>query len=217
MKSILIGGVALLATCARATAQATLPSDFSVAQPSIPDHSVNIVDFGAVADGKALCTDAFQKAVAACEKAGGGTVVVPAGKFLTGPFGLDSNINLHLEAGSLIQFSDRMTNLKVNDAGFDNDISAKDCHDVAITGAGTIDGSGAYFWRNFVEPKNNPFDAPWIPHRPRLITLTRCTRVLVQGVTLTNSPMFHLVPSQCRDVTIDGIHIKSPSNSPNTD
>ncbi len=206
-----------MAAWASAAAQATLPSDFSVAQPSIPDHSFNITDFGAVADGKTLCTNAFHKAVSACEKAGGGTVVVPAGIFFTGPFDLDSNINLHLEAGSVIQFSDRVADTKVADAGFDNDISARDCHDVAVTGSGTIDGNGAYFWRNFVEPKNNPFDAPWIPHRPRLISLNRCTRVLVQGVTLTNSPMFHLVPSQCRDVTIDGVQIKSPSNSPNTD
>jgi polygalacturonase len=215
--SILAGGMVALATWTSAAAQATLPSDFSVAQPSIPNHSFNITDFGAVADGKTLCTDAFRKAVAACEKAGGGKVVVPAGRFFTGPFDLDSNINLHLEAGSAIQFSDRVADTKLADTGFDNDISARDCHDVAITGSGTIDGNGAYFWRNFVEPKNNPFDAPWIPHRPRLISLNRCTRVLVQGVTLTNSPMFHLVPSQCRDVTIDGVRIKSPSNSPNTD
>jgi polygalacturonase len=214
---VIAAGTAMMATCAPANAQATLPSDFSVAQPSIPSGSFNITDFGAVNDGKTLCTDAFRKAVAACEKAGGGTVLVPAGRFFTAPFSLDNNINLHLEAGSAIQFSDRVADLKVTDAGFENDISARDCHDIAITGSGTIDGSGAYFWRNFVEPKNNPFDAPWMPHRPRLISLNRCTRVLVQGVTLTNSPMFHLVPSQCRDVTIDGIQIKSPANAPNTD
>jgi polygalacturonase len=210
-------GWVLLAVCASASAQATLPSNFTVAQPTIPSRVFNIDNFGAIGNGKTLNTDAFQKTVAACAKAGGGTIIVPAGRFFTGPFGLESNINLHLEAGAYIQFSDRIADLKVTEAGFDNDISARDCHDIAITGSGTIDGNGAYFWRNFVAPKNDPFDDPWMPHRPRLIELTRCTRVLVQGITLTNSPMFHLVPAQCRDVTIDGIRIKSPANSPNTD
>ncbi|MGD0461874.1 MAG: glycoside hydrolase family 28 protein [Tepidisphaeraceae bacterium] len=215
--STIAAGWVVMATAVSAAAQSTLPSDFSVAQPTIPSRTFNITDFGAVGDGKTLNTDAFHKAVAACAEAGGGTVIVPAGKFFTGAFLLDSNLNLHLEAGSIIQFSDRIADLKVTEAGFDNDISARDCHDIAITGSGTIDGSGAYFWRNFVEPKNDPFDDPWMPHRPRLINLLRCTRVLVQGVTLTNSPMLHLVPAQCRDVTIDGVRIKSPANSPNTD
>jgi polygalacturonase len=215
--SMIAAGWAVVATWASAAAQSTLPSDFSAAQPAIPNRTFNIQDFGGVGDGKTLNTDAFHKAVAACVKAGGGSLVIPVGTFFTGPFVLDSNINLHLEAGSVIQFSDRIADLKVTEAGFENDISARDCHDIAITGSGRIDGNGAYFWRNFVEPKNDPYDDPWMPHRPRLINLTRCTRVLVQGVTLTNSPMFHLVPAQCRDVTIDGVTIKSPSNSPNTD
>jgi polygalacturonase len=215
--SMIAAGWVVATTWASAAAQSTLPSHFSVAQPIIPNSTFNIKDFGGVGDGKTLNTDAFHEAVAACVKAGGGTIDIPAGTFFTAPFVLDSNINLHLEAGSVIQFSDRIADLKVTEAGFDNDISARDCHDVAITGSGRIDGNGAYFWRNFVEPKNDPYDDPWMPHRPRLINLTRCTRVLVQGVTLTNSPMFHLVPAQCRDVTIDGVTIKSPSNSPNTD
>ena len=56
-----------------------------------------------------------------------------------------------------------------------------------------------------------------MPHRPYMIKLSNCTRVRVQGVTLSNSPMFHLVPQNCTDVTIQGITIKSPSNAHNTD
>jgi polygalacturonase len=54
-------------------------------------------------------------------------------------------------------------------------------------------------------------------HRPNLIKLSNCTRVRVHGVTLSNSPMFHLVPQNCMDVTIQGITIKSPADAPNTD
>jgi polygalacturonase len=207
----------IMAARASAGAQATLPSDFSVTRPSIPAGTFKITDFGAVGDGKALNTSAIGKAIAACVEAGGGTVVVPPGRFLTGPFSLASNLDLRVEEGSTLVFSDKVADMKLTEAGFENYISARDCHDVAITGSGTIDGNGEYFWRNFVEPKNDPFDEPWMPHRPRLIELTRCTRVLVQGVTLTNSPMFHLVPAQCRSVTIDGIRIKALANAPNTD
>ena len=65
----------------------------------------NITEFGAVPDGKTLCTDAFQKAVKKCEEAGGGTVYVPAGRFLTGPIHLVSNTNLHIDAGAVLLFS----------------------------------------------------------------------------------------------------------------
>ncbi|UZQ86492.1 hypothetical protein ODU73_000942 [Thermoclostridium stercorarium] len=65
----------------------------------------NITDFGAVPDGKTLCTEAFKKAVKKCEEAGGGTIYVPAGKFLTGPIHLVSNTNLHIDAGAVLLFS----------------------------------------------------------------------------------------------------------------
>jgi polygalacturonase len=98
----------------------------------------------------------------------------------------------------------------------ENCITADNCHDLSITGSGTIDGNGASFWKSFRDSQMNPQGAQ-PPHRPMLIVLMRCQRVLVQGVTLTNSPMFHLIPQACRDVTIDSIHILAPQHSPNTD
>jgi polygalacturonase len=200
----------------RAVAQATLPSEFAVEKPQIPDRSLSISEFGAIGDGKTLNTDAISKAIAACEQANGGTVVVPAGRFLTGPFVLASNLNLHLADGATILMSDRRADLKRSGDGFENCISAADCHDIEITGNGTIDGQGQSWWKEFLQFRDGMTSAA-PPHRPYMIMLTDCTRVMFQGVTLTNSPMFHLVPRACREVTIDSIHIKSPANSPNTD
>src|SRR5262245_24263962 len=76
-----------------------------VSEPKIPSRSVNLKDFGAVADGKALNTAAFAKAIASLTEKGGGRVVVPPGLWLTGPIGLKSKIELHLEEGALIQFT----------------------------------------------------------------------------------------------------------------
>jgi polygalacturonase len=195
---------------ATAGAQATLPSDFSVVRPTIPDRMFTIADFGAVGDGKTFDTGAIAKAISACEKAGGGTVDVPPGEFLTGPFQLASNLNLHLEKGSTILLSNNPKDYGGDGKGLQNGMTIVDGHDIAITGAGAIDGQGAFFWRRHFDGDS---DAP----RPRLIQLTECSRVLVQDVTLMNSPSFHLVPSQCQNVTIENIHIKSPALSPNTD
>src|SRR5205809_7891565 len=63
--------------------------------PIFPARDFPITKFGAVGNGKADCTAAFAKAIDACNKAGGGRVVVPAGEFLTGAIHLKSNVNLH--------------------------------------------------------------------------------------------------------------------------
>src|SRR5437588_6832537 len=73
--------------------------------PVFPAHDFPITKFGAVANGKADCTEAFAKAIDACNKSGGGRVVVPAGEFLTGAIHLRSNVNLHLAKNATIKFS----------------------------------------------------------------------------------------------------------------
>jgi polygalacturonase len=207
-----------LAGMSMAAAQATLPSDFSVTLPEIPQRTFTLTDFGAVGDGKTLNTSAIAKAISACQKAGGGTVDVPPGKFLTAPFLLASNLNLHLEKGATILFSDNPGDFALTDGAFENCITLKDGHDIAITGSGAIDGQGAFFWHHYVAPKNaDPEVARSMSRRPKMIQLTRCSRVLIQDVTLMNSPSFHLVPTMCQNVTVENIHIKAPWPSPNTD
>src|SRR5215471_17054429 len=73
--------------------------------PAFPDREFVISKFDAVADGKTDCTEAFSRAIAACNVAGGGRVVVPAGEFLTGAIHLKSNVNLHVTKDATIKFS----------------------------------------------------------------------------------------------------------------
>jgi DNA sulfur modification protein DndE len=126
----------------------------SVPVPSFPDRSVTIVQHGAIADGVTLNTKAFALAIDACAQAGGGTVVVPAGTWLTGPIGLQSNIRLHLERGALVQFSSRIEDFPLI-AGFDGKsqryfvtppLYAFRASNIAITGEGVFDGAGEV-WR----------------------------------------------------------------------
>ena len=76
-----------------------------VKAPVIPDYKVNLKDFGGDPTGRALCTDAFAKAIDALVQKGGGHLIVPSGVWLTGPIVLKSNIDLHLKAGAIIQFA----------------------------------------------------------------------------------------------------------------
>src|SRR5437660_10851283 len=71
----------------------------TIPEPQVPDHTFNITDYGAIADGKTDNAKAITDTIEACAKAGGGTVRVPGGIFFTGPFGLASNLNLHLDEG----------------------------------------------------------------------------------------------------------------------
>lgn len=195
-------------------AESTIPS------PSIPARVFNITNYGAVSDGRTVNTGALQGAIAACQAAGGGTVLVPAGRFLTGPFALTSNLNLHLDEGATLLLSNNPQDYKLRGGGYENCITATDCHDIAITGRGTIDGQGQPWWdkyRKRVMPGSAERVAPNLPHRPFMLVLSRCRRVLAQDVSLVNSPSFHFVPQGCEDVVIEGIHIAAPEDSPNTD
>jgi pectinesterase len=94
-------------------------------------------------------------------------------------------------------------------------ISGKNLTDVAIRGAGVIDGAGAWWWAHS-DRAAREHGGIFVP-RPNLIVIQDCQRLQVTGVTLRNSPQFHLVPKLCTDVLIDGIKILAPPDSPNTD
>lgn len=125
-----------------------------VSAPVIPNYTVNLKKFGAVGDGVTLNTKAFEKAIAALEKKGGGHLVVPAGVWFTGPIVLKSNIDLHLEVGAVIQFSGDESLYPVIKTSFEgldtrrcqSPLSANGAENISITGKGVIDGNGQ-FWR----------------------------------------------------------------------
>lgn len=74
-------------------------------EPTFPNKNFNVVDFGAVSDGVFDNTEAFQKAIKECADKGGGKVIIPAGKYVSGAIHLKSNVNFHLEEGAEILFS----------------------------------------------------------------------------------------------------------------
>ena len=128
--------------------------------PSFPDRCFSIVDFGAVPGGAVKNTEAINRAIAACSEAGGGTVIIPEGLWLTGPIRLQNNVNLRAEAGALVLFSREIDDyplVRTNWEGLDMvrrlaPISGRGLENVAITGPGVFDGSG-HVWRSVLRSK----------------------------------------------------------------
>ncbi|HEX7654922.1 MAG TPA: glycosyl hydrolase family 28 protein [Verrucomicrobiae bacterium] len=193
-------GLLLLGLLCRASAEV------NPALPNIPERVFSVTAFGAVGDGMVTNTEAFQAAIQAASTAGGGRVEVPAGTYLCGPIQLASRIELHLAAGAILRLLPltKYPGGTVHPANF---ISGDNLHDVAITGAGAIDGQGAPWW---------PYAKVKGAARPRLLAPGSCQRLLISGITLSNSPMFHIaLGGKCSDVTVRGVTIRAPaSNDP---
>jgi polygalacturonase len=201
------------------------PADVAPAQPTIPAGTFNLADYGGHGDNGATdSTEAFHKAIAAVEAAGGGTLIVPAAPlpYFTGPFDLCSNLNLRLEAGAKILFSPAFSDYR--DLGSSNRyrplILARGLHDVLISGAGTIDGNGEAWWpeaRRFKAVANAHHASGNTSPRPVMLSFQNCQRIRIEGVTLTHAPVFNLVQNSCQDVTCEGLTILNPAIAPNTD
>jgi polygalacturonase len=169
--------------------------------------------FGAKADGKTRDTAAVQAAI---DKCSGGTVRVTAGTYLIAPITLKNNVTLQLDSGAKLLGTEDPADYRdpAKAGGFVSLVNATRQENIAITGEGVIDGSGAPWWEKARAAKKAGTD---LPLRPRLVTFSRCKHIRVEGVTLANSPMFHLVPSMCEDVVIRRVKIDAPRDAPNTD
>jgi len=174
--------------------------------PVIPQGVFEITKFGAVGDGQATNTAAIQAALDAANVAGGGTVEIPAGVFLSGPVHLHSGINLRVDDQAILRMLpiDKYPGGTAEPGSF---ISGAELHDVVISGSGMIDGQGTPWW---------PYARVHGARRPRMIALATCHRILIEKVTLTNSPMFHIaISGRSTDVTVRHVTIRAnPSTDP---
>jgi polygalacturonase len=174
--------------------------------------------FGAKGDGKTLDTAAIQKALDECAKAGGGTVLLGEGTYLSKPIFLkSSHTTLRLEEGATLQATDDPDDFTApgKPGTVTAFVNASGLTNIAIVGEGKIDGAGARWWAPVKEAKKN--GQTEARRRPRLVVISKCEGVRVEGITLQNSPSFHLVPTDCEDVVIEDVTIRAPEDSPNTD
>jgi len=124
----------------------------NIVEPKFPDKVYNVVDFGAIGDGKTKNTKAINAAITKCNSEGGGRVLITNGKFLTGAIHLKSNVDLHIEAGAVLMFStDPKDYLPLVRTRWEGDdcynysplIYANGQTNIAVTGKGLLDGQGS--------------------------------------------------------------------------
>jgi len=213
-----------------------------VAIQTVGAKEYNILDFGAVRNQ--LSTPAIQKAIDACNEAGGGTVVVPAGIYITGTIILKSNINLYLEQGAELRSSENMNDFVVGSGRYGM-IFCQDASNISITGKGVINAMGSQFYepdknhtvssglgatkeydKMLTRQKENYLpegvfftDGP-IKRKPRpgmTIVFFHCNQVTIKDITVKDTPIWAIRFGYCEDVLVEGISLLNNLMIPNSD
>ncbi|MBM3853980.1 MAG: polygalacturonase, partial [Verrucomicrobia bacterium] len=180
------------------------------------DGFFNVREFGAVGDGTALDTASLQAAIDACAAAGGGTVVFPAGRYLSGTIRLRSRVSLWLQSGAVLLGSTRLEDYPSIVPAFRSytDVNyversliyGERIEDVAIFGQGIVDGQGGAKSFQLGGGREN------YKRRPYLVRLIEGRRLTVRDVLLHNSAMWVLHCLACDDLVLDGVTVHSLVN-----
>jgi len=183
------------------------------------NQNYKVTDFGAVSDGITLCTESINKAVTICSEKGGGTVIIPPGKYKSGTIVMKDNVNLHLEIGAtLLASSDHrdfpqqplsVYRSQKDPGGWFALIYAEGASNIAISGYGTIDGNGAD-QKPILSLPGGDRDG-----RPRNLLFISCKHVRVEGIKMQNSGMWNQHYLNCEDVIVDRIEVFNHSNKNN--
>ncbi|WP_321288991.1 glycosyl hydrolase family 28 protein [uncultured Sunxiuqinia sp.] len=179
---------------------------------AIQAKDVNVLEVGATADGKTLNTDIIQKAIDQCSESGGGEIVFPTGKYLTGSIILKSGVHLHLKHGATLLGSTNIEDYLSIQPDYvalrtlketKQLIFAEGQHNIGIVGDGTIDGQGEVFIRIGNDEGIR---------RPHGIQLINCKNVKIEGVFMTNSGAWMQHYLACDNVQIRGIRVYNHCN-----
>lgn len=198
---------------------------------NIPDRTCNVMDYGAEATGIWYDTKAFQSAIDDCATQGGGTVLVPAGFYLSEPLFLKNNINFSLEKGAVLQAAAEKATYIPSDAtkkwagvpklwpNAENwlaFLNIAEGSNIAVTGEGIIDGQGSALLEAFrANARKTGSKGP--TNRPRLVFIKDSNNILIENITLQNSPSFHVVFFNTENITINKTKIIAPEWWENTD
>ena len=176
----------------------------------------NVKDFGAVGDGKNMDSPSIQKTINACTANGGGTVIIPKGTYLSATIIIKDNVTLHLEEGTLLLGIPDLTKYDMVDPFTEGlgiqvgrtFIAAVDAKNIAIEGAGVIDGQGSALKAKHIETDTRPEGDRW-GERPFLLRIIRCQNVRVEDITLKYSASWTSHYAQSKDIKINNVKILS--------
>jgi hypothetical protein len=192
----------------------------------------NVMQYGAAGNGKKLDSPAIQHAIDAAS-VHGGTVIVPAGSYLSGAIFVKSGVTLEIQSGATILGSQSIADypmMPTRIAGIEMSwpaalVNVYDQRNVEITGKGTVDGDGKVFWeaywtlRRSYEARGLRWAADYDAHRPRLIQVFRSDHVKLNQLMLRRSGFWTVHICYSHDVSIDNIAIRNNEDGrgPSTD
>ena len=183
-------------------------------------HDHNILDFGASVTGSALDNaNAIQSAINCAAEAGGGTVIIPAGRYLTASLRLYSHVRLYVSAGAVLLGSENYDHYEFSSVAYPSVdmigipyaaenaywcamIYAENAEDIEICGTGTIDGQGM---------DHQYFPNPDDPHlrRPLMLFFDRCSNIRVSGVTLKDPAVYAFFGSRSNTIILENLRVFS--------
>jgi polygalacturonase len=180
-----------------------------------------ITAHGALGDGKTLNTKAIQQTIDTCAAAGGGTVVVPSGAFVSGSIFLKQGVNFTIEKGGILKGSENTNDYPWIDtriAGLEMKwpaalVNADGVSNLVLSGEGTIDGSGEPWWRRYWQARRaekEDIDPHFKVPRPRLVHFIRCEKVTVRDLLLKDSAFWNLQLTYCDGVEVRNLKIRAP-------
>ena len=187
-----------------------------------------VTDYGVVNDGK-LHTAEMQTLIDKVAAEGGGVIVIPEGTYMTGALFFKQGVHLHLYNGGTLMGSNDPSDYPILKTRIEGEtclyysalINADGINGFTISGEGTIDGNGFTFWKHFWERRSwNPQCTNKDEQRPRLIYVSNCKNVQIDGVKLQNSAFWTTHIYNSENVKLLRLHISSPAKpvkAPSTD
>ena len=177
--------------------------------------------YGAKGDGAAKDTKGIQAAIEDCSSAGGGTVVLKGGKFVTGPIEIRSNVTLDVEKDAELLGSvdrgDYAKATRMRQPTVEPLIAVTNAENVKITGGGVIDGRGQVWWDYVKGVKDSGVLGTDHP-RPMGLLIDHSKHVVVEDVTVQNSGFWQIVPYYSDDLVFQHLRVLAPQRgAPNTD
>ncbi|MFT3752276.1 MAG: glycosyl hydrolase family 28 protein [Paludibacter sp.] len=182
---------------------------------------ISIIDRGACSSNTTENTVIIQKAIDEVSAAGGGQVLIPAGRFVTGVLHLKSNVEIHLDKYAVLAGSTRRSDYGIPDATAL--LLADKVQNIGITGQGIIDGQGEKIIEDIYRMLNagtlqdsewkteNPWHQvrPEERNRPKIINFTNSNNIIIKGITIKNSPNWVQRYDKCVDILMDSIQVES--------
>lgn len=188
-----------------------------------------ITDYGAINDSTKLQTEQIQKIIDLAAKEGGGVIIIPKGTFLSSSLFFKPGTHLHLEKDAVLKGSDDISDFPILQTRIEGQtlkyfaalVNVDGLDGFTISGSGTINGNGLRYWKSFwLRRAVNPGCTNMDELRPRLLYISNCKNVQLEGVRLVNSPFWTTHLYKCEYVKLLNLHISSPKEpvkAPSTD